>query len=143
MPVGFDSLHQAVVAKLNTLVGSGQVLKVVYAYHETAPAGFPAASCEPSGNANLMYTTGDNLRSYAFDIILYQEFSTITREAAVAILRAAVDAVIEAFDADYNLSGACDYANALPSEWGFMEGANGSTLWASLALVCNYEADVT
>lgn len=139
----FDSLHQAIVAKLQTLTGSGQLLSQVYAYHETAPAGFPAASVEPSGHANVFFTSADNLRSYTFDIVIQQEFGgAVTREAAVGYLRAAVDAVIAAFDADYNLGGACDYTNPIPSDWGTFTGANGTVLWASMSLVCNAEVQV-
>ncbi len=145
MTATWDNLTTAVKAKLDALSGSGQILAQVYQYHETAPAGFPAVTFEPSNHNNVAFTTTDNLRGYAFDIIVYQEFSalTMTRDAALGILRRAVDAIVTAFDADINLSGACDYTLPLPGNFGFMEGANGSQLWATLTLVCYSEIQVT
>lgn len=143
MSATFDNLTTAISAKLATLTGTGKVLSQVYDYHETAPAGFPAATFEPSSLSNIAYTNTDNLRGHAFDIILYQEFSTMTRSAALGILRRAVDAVVAAFDADASLSGACDYTLPIPGNFGFMEGANGSILWATLTLVCYAEITVT
>ena len=142
MSANFDKLSTAIKTKLDSLSGSGQVLSQVYDYHETAPAGFPAATFEPSTLGNEVFTTDDNLRSYAFDIILYQEFSTMKRKDAVGILRRAVDAVVAAFDHDLTLGGACDYTIPLPGNFGFMEGANGSILWATLTLVCRAEITV-
>lgn len=142
MTATFDTLTTAIKNKLTALSGSGQILSQVYDYHETAPAGFPAATFEPSSLSNIAYTTDDNLRGYAFDIILYQEFSTMTRSAALGILRRAVDAIVTAFDTDSSLGGACQYTAPLPGSFGFMEGANGSILWATLTLVCYAEIQV-
>lgn len=137
----FESLTTAIKAKLDGLIGttSGKLSKV-YDYHETAPAGFPAASFEPSQLSNEAYTSSDNLRGYAFDIIVQQEFSSMTRQAAVGILRRTVDAIIAAFDADYTLGGACHYTAPLPGQFGFFTGANGAILWASLTIICYDEA---
>jgi len=139
MPASFSTLHTAIKAKLDTLSGSGQPLAVVYGYHEASPSGYPAASVEMSTLGNDFFTTKDNLRAYAFDIFIYQEFSTIGRESAVGILMDVVDAVVAAFDGDFSLGGACDYCKPIPMQSGYAEGADGSILWAQMTLACYAE----
>lgn len=137
-----DGLRTAIKSKLDSLSGSGQVLTIAYDYHETAPAGFPAASFEPLGIQNQMFTTDDNLIGYSFEIVIQQEFSSITRSAAVGILCRALDSIIAAFNADSSLSGACNYTIPVNGSFGFFEGANGSILWTTLTLICFAEVAV-
>ena len=139
----FANLHTAIVAKLNTLVGVGKPLGIVYPYHEALPTSYPAASVEMSALGNDFFTTTDNLRAYSFDIFLYQEFSSATlgRQEAASILMACVDATVKAFDSDFSLGGACDYSKPLPMSSGYAVIGDGSILWAQLTLVCYAEID--
>jgi hypothetical protein len=141
--MSFVSLLSAIGSKLNTLTGSGKLLQVVYQQHTTDFSGFPAATYEPSGNTSDFYTNTDNLRAYAFDIYIHQEIANAGRANAVNILAAAVDAVIAAFDADYNLGGACDFVLACPSDVQTYVGANGEAMYAKITLVCKKEVTVT
>lgn len=136
--MSYSTLQSAVVAKLQTV----SELANVFASHRENPTGFPSASCEPSSHENVIYTNTDNLRSYIFDVIIYQEFSTISRDEAVQILAKATDAVITAFDTDYNLGGACDFCLALPGAWGFFESGNANVIYAQLTLTCKKEVTV-
>lgn len=131
----FVALSTAIKTKLEAVTA----LKKVYDYHTSNLDGFPAASFEPSSHENAFYTNDDNLRSYVFDIIIYQEFNTVTRSVAIGYLKAAVDAVITAFDADYNLSGACDFCMPIPSNFGEITDAGGNVLYAQMSLVCKKE----
>jgi hypothetical protein len=136
--MGFDTLSAAIKAKLQTITE----LQVVFDYHTSNLTGFPCVTFEPSSNENVFYTNTDNLRSYVFDIIVYQEFNTISRETAIGILRQTVDAVIASFDADYNLSGACDFCMPIPSSFGEVPEAGGNVLFAQMSLVCKAEVTV-
>ena len=140
--MSFTSLRSAINSKLSGLTGAGKPLQVVSQIHTGDLTGFPAATFEPSGNDSDFYTNTDNLRAYAFDIIVHQEIENAGRANAVTILAAAVDAIITAFDTDYNLSGACDFCLALPSSWGEYTGSQGAVKFAKLTLVCKIEATV-
>ena len=142
MTATFDNLTTAIKAKLDANTGTNKILSVNYDYFETAPAGFPAAMFEPASLANTAYASTDNLRGYGFDIVIEQEFTNVTRQQAVGILRRAVDTLVAAFDADITLGGACHYCLPIPANFGFFEGANGSILWASFSLVCYAEIQV-
>ena len=134
----FASLRTAIETKLQGITA----LKAVYDVHTPAIKGYPAATFEPSGHENIFYTNTDNLRSYAFDIWIHQEMKFAGRDNAVRILSDIVDAVVTAFDTDYNLGGACDFLVALPSSWGEYVGDQGAVKFATLTLVCKSEIQV-
>lgn len=141
--MSFDTISAAILTKLQSI----SEIQIAYDYHKTDLEGFPAATFEPSANTNTMFTNDENLRGYTFDIVLYQEYNTTDRQTAVGILRRAVDAVIEAFDEDYNLSNGgsavVDFCFALPSTWGEVTMGEGAAKFAILTLVCNKEVSVT
>jgi len=137
--MSFVSLRSAINSKLSGITQ----LQVVYQIHTSDLSGFPAATFEPAGNDSDFYTNTDNLRGYAFDIIVHQEVENAGRGNAVSILAAAVDAIISAFDADYNLGGTCDYSLALPSSFGEYTGAQGAVKYAKLTIKCFKEVQVT
>ena len=138
--MSFDSISTAIGTVLATI--SQLEATAIYNYHTADLDGFPAVTFEPSSHENVFYTNDDNLRSYVFDIIIYQEFNTINRQTAVDHLRECVDAVITAFDAAYNLSGAVDFCLPIPSSWGEITDAGGNVLYASMSLVCKKEVTV-
>jgi len=127
-------------AAISTLIGtklSGiSDIQVVKAEHTDNFSGFPAATYEPSRNENAYITNAENERRYAFDIVIHQELTKATRADGIRILRETVDAVITAFDTDYNLSGNVDFVLALPSEWGEYVGGNSPIKYAMLTLIC-------
>lgn len=141
MSTNWASLRAAINTKLNTLVGSGQPLAQVKSDHDENFTGFPAVTFEPSNLENVFYTTTENLRSYGFDIIVWQEMEAGGRNNAVTVLINAVDAIIAAFDTDYNLGGACDFAQPMPSSFGTVVIGNASFLYAKIVYVCKKEID--
>lgn len=137
--MSFTTLKTAIKTKLDSVAE----LQNAYDYHATDLTGFPCATFEPSGNENVIFTNTDNYRSYAFDLVIYQEFDKTTRQNAVNILAQAVDAVISAFDSDITLGGVCDLLTPLPSSWGVITDSGGSSLFAQIQIVCNVENLVT
>ena len=132
------ALRTAIEAKLNTVPQLAEVNKV----HTDSIGGFPAATFEPSGHENEFFENTDNKRSYAFDIMIHQEMTQVGREAAIDILSAAVDAVIKAFDEDFNLGGATDFCFPIPSVWDEYTSGNAAVRVAVMTLVCVEEVKV-
>lgn len=141
MSATFDGLTSVIL----TIFSGVSELTAAYDYHTEVVSGYPAASFEPTGNTNEIYTTAENLREYSFEIYIQQEISVAGRQAAIANLRKAVDAVITAFDTDDTLmsSGGAHYVRALPSDWGEFVGQSGPIRFAKLTLTIGYLALVT
>lgn len=144
MPTNFTTLRPLVLAKLQTLIGSGLPLKAAFDKHTENTTGYPYATFEPSGLANQYFTTTDNLREYAFDIFIFNELAAGGRDNAIDKLCVAVDATVNAFDSDTTLriAGGCHYVKALPAEWGEFIGQKGPIKYAKLTLVCGVEVAV-
>jgi hypothetical protein len=134
----FVTLKAAVKAKLETV----SILQHVTDYHTADITGWPAATFEPSGNSAELFTNDDNFRGYGFSIVLLQEMSEAGREKAIDILCETVDAVISAFDEDFNLGGACHFMQAAPSDWSEVTMGNGAVKVALINLTCMKEVTV-
>lgn len=134
----FVTLKAAILAKLQTV----SVLQQVTDYYSSDIEGWPAAGFEVSGNSSVMFTNDDNLRGYGFKIIILQEMEEAGRQKANDIICEALDAVLSAFDEDFNLGGACDYVLAAPSE--VVDGTigNGAIKLAMIKLTCMKEVTV-
>lgn len=136
----FSSLRPLIMTKLQGI----SALQAVYDYHTEAVSGYPCATFEPSNLRNQYFTNTDNLREYAFDIIIYQEMKVAGRDGAIENLAKAVDAVVTAFDSDSTLrvTGGIHYVQAIPAEWGEYVNAAGPIKYAKLVLVCVVEVAV-
>lgn len=147
--MSFISIGAAVKTKLLTLVGSGQPLAQVLDYHTDEVSGFPAVTFEASGNENAYVTTVDNVRDYSFDVFVHQEISLAQasggltgRAAANYIVANAVDQIIQAFDEDFTLGGACHMVAAVPSGWGTYLSGKGPTRYAKITIKCLLLVDI-
>ncbi len=141
--MSFVSLKTAILNKLNTLKGLGQPLNYVYDEHRTDFEGFPAATFEPSDLESDFETVTDNLRHYIFRIVIWQEAEKVGLGQSIDILADAVDKVIDAFDQDYTLGGACDVVKAVPVEWGVVPAGNGIVRYAEIKLECIKSTSIT
>lgn len=138
--MNFQTLRPLILAKLQTIAALSEVKDV----HTENWSGFPAASFEPSNSRGQMFTNTENLREYAFDIIIYQEMTKAGRDAAIANLCLAVDAAVTAFESDTTLrvTGGVHYVNAINSDWGEFVSKSGPIKYAKLILVCGVEIAV-
>lgn len=134
--MSFQAIRSAIGAKLETLTGDGNPLAQVYDYHKIGVDGYPAATFEPSSLGSAFDTNTQNLRTYAFDVVIQQEMSTKERGDAIGILVAAADLVIGAFDSDYTLGGSVDMIEAVPAEFGEIEAEDGVICYAKVTLRC-------
>lgn len=119
-------------------------LSTAYDYHTENSTGYPYATHEPTILGNEYFTTTDNLRTYSFDIIIYQEMTKAGRDQCIASLCAAVDAVVTAFDEDTTLrtSGGMEIVEALPGTWGEFISKAGPVKFARMTLACTVEVTV-
>ena len=134
----FLSLITDIEAKLNSI----PELADVHGSHTAKFSGFPAATFEPFGNVSEFIANTDNQRGYGYNIIIHQELTNIGRAEGIKLLAGAVDAVLTAFDEDFNLGNITDFNNPLQSTWDAYTGANGPVKYAILPLVCNKEITV-
>lgn len=65
-----------------------------------------------------IFTTTENKRVYAFDIIIMQELSSISRDEAISSLITCSDDIMNTFDNDYTLGGNCYLSQISPAEFG-------------------------
>ena len=75
--MSFKALRTSIEDKLRSLTGDGEPLAYVYPYHKLGMDGYPSATFEPSALSSEFATTKDNHRTYAFDIIVHQELSSL------------------------------------------------------------------
>ncbi len=80
----------------------------------------PFASIIPSGNESDYLTTSENKRQYSFVIRIFVERKSRTPAEAETVLRGAIDALLDAFDNDYTLTGTVLGCRATPSKWGYI-----------------------
>lgn len=134
----FTDLRAAILAKLNTI----SELQFVRRYHTGDIEGWPAATFEPTGNTGELYTNTDNLREYSFGLAILQEMETAGRDKAITILCETVDAVLSAFDEDFNLGGTCDFMRATNGGWQELTSDNGAIKVAIINITCVKEVTV-
>ncbi len=110
------AISQKIKEKLETFVGEGKPLAVVYAEHTTKTTGYPYATFEPSDIASDYESTIQNMRKYVFRIMIHQQFSTsISKEEAINRTNNISDDIIEAFEKDYTLDNTVDFLKIDPS----------------------------
>jgi len=128
--------YEALITTINTKLSTVTELAVVKKYHTTEFTGYPAATVEMSSNENIEMTTTENLIDYNFDIIVHQEITKAGRSEAHRILAQAVDAIIAAFNNDYTLGGAINFAHAIMGTKGEYQASNSIVLYYVFTLKC-------
>ncbi|MBI5071830.1 hypothetical protein HZB93_03000, partial [Candidatus Falkowbacteria bacterium] len=99
---------------------------------------YPVAELLESGNEADYFTNAENIRNYAYEIFIFVEAENQGLDAAYSALRSAVDALIDAFDADYTLSGVADGGiDAAPSSFSDFRGRGGKVAVAVITLKCH------
>ena len=109
----YVSVRAALKAKLDTLTGGGQKLVAVFDHHKASLPGYPSITFDVSDTENDFLTNKENLRSIAFQIVIYQEAKIKTLDEATDILDKAADDVVAAIEADFQLGGAVDWCEPL------------------------------
>lgn len=120
-------MFQTLVNKIMEILTANSKIGISYSYMPGILKGNPAAVVVPSSNENEFHTTEENVRIYAFEIILYvKRSSSKTFEDAEDRMRNLVETVVDDLDKDYfleNLQTPAGYTFinwfAAPSAWGY------------------------
>lgn len=136
----FTTLRPLILTKLQGI----SALQSAYNTHTEKVTGYPCATFEPSISTSQFYTNTDNLREYAFDIIIWQEMKTAGRSDSIDNLCKAVDAVIVAFETDTTLrvTGGVHYVKPVSTTWGEIIGQAGPIKFCRLTIACGIEVAV-
>jgi len=102
----YTTIRTAIIAKLNALTG----VKYVYTHEQGELAGYPAISIYSSQYSPAVLTNQHDYDEYVFTVHLYQEMvsENTTAEQAEVIVDNIMVALMQAFQSDYTLGGACD-----------------------------------
>lgn len=107
--MSFQSIRAAIQTKLAEVTE----LAFVYDYHNPNMEGFPCASFDVSDVSDDFLTDKENIRKFAWQVVIYQEITDRGIDAANTLLDGACDAVIQKFEDNLSLGGAVDYCNAV------------------------------
>src|SRR5574337_704792 len=103
----FQDLHTLIVNKIKTLT----TITEVYAHEKADASSFPYATVVYIGNDNEVFDTANNLRGYKFRVRVYMKIGSqapLSGDDAERSSEAALQEVINAFDTDFTLGGACN-----------------------------------
>lgn len=125
-------------AKIKALLDGITELAFVADFHDPNLAGFPAATFDVSDEEGEFLTNKENLRVITYQIVLYQEIEVAKLDDAKRILDVVADAVIDAFENDFNLGGEVDWCLPLAGPRGQFDAANGKVMFQQLSLQCRF-----
>lgn len=137
-------LRDKIYDKINTLTGTWWDLAVVFKYHTLESDGqYPYITFEPVDLNSEFLDTCTNLRSYTFDVFLYQVIIDKDRETATDILYSLFEQVIQMFDEDYTLNWEVDWGiQAVGWEFGQIVYGDGETLFANIKIICKVTSSI-
>jgi hypothetical protein len=97
----WEHIRNKVVSKLEAITQINEVLE----FPSEEFTKFPVAMLETVRNESDYETTTQNKRTYVFSIYILQDIESVEMKKARRIIQDAVDAVLDAFDNDQQLSG--------------------------------------
>lgn len=146
-------MWESILQKLKTLITATNNFTQVETYEIEQFSGSPVAIIVPSANENDYHSTNENVRVYAFTIVLYVNRSVTSAGKKVEveadrIMRNLIDSVIDTLDKNYLLSGVVNppgytFINmfALPSSWGY-SGRDDEYRAATINVKCRVIVDI-
>ena len=117
-----------ILEKLKQILDNNNLITDVYSYENIQTDSDPFAVIIPSGNESEYNTTQENVRVYAFTIMLFVSRTIRSEKDADRVLINLVDSVIDDYDKDYLLTGVGQPEKkgytflqtfAVPSSWGY------------------------
>jgi len=135
--MSYIDLRTAIISRIQTLTK----IEEVFGYPQPKPDKMPYATVEALENASEYADTASNLRIYTFRIRLYyartidETNADMLENAELAVLRA-LDDLLDDFDTNYTLSGACDGIIAVESKVDYATTAFGTARMAEIELKC-------
>jgi len=121
-------MFDEILEKLKAILEGNTLITDVYAFENIQADSDPFAVIIPSGNEAEYQTTEENVRVYAFTVMLFVSRTIRSQEEADRVLRKMVDSVIDDYDKDYLLTTIGQPTKtgytylqtfAVPSNWGY------------------------
>lgn len=138
------TLRTKINDKLNTLTGTWKPLVEVFNYHTLENTWYPFVTFEPASLVWEFEDTCNNMRTYTFDVFLYQEITWNGRQEALNILLNAFKQIIDEFDKDYTLWGIAEWwVNAVSGDFWQLVSADWKILFANLKIICKLLTNIT
>lgn len=136
MNTTIQDLRTAIYNKLNTLTWAWNPIVEVLDYNTIDKTGFPYVVFEPLNMTSEVQDTCSNMRTYTFDINVYQELSQ-WRQEAINIVTNCFQRITDLFDADYTLWWLCQWW-VIPSNWEFWQIINwdGMICFVNVRISC-------
>ena len=129
-----NQIMQFISANVTTVQDVSDYDKVVF-------SGFPAVTVTTTDNENEFWSVAQNQRAFNFDIDIYVQISKSTqsvddnaRQSAERIMGNVVSDILDAFDSYTTFGGAADFLRAAPSDWDYVESAEGFYRHAKIKL---------
>lgn len=98
-----QTLSDKLLTLFNTLKGTNKPFVSVYDYHTLENEGYPYLCFEPVDFTAEILDNCTNLRTYAFNVIIFQEITNNGRQEAKEIITKSMDDVINLLDKNYTL----------------------------------------
>lgn len=134
----FSTLKEKIKTELDTLKWTNKPFVEVFDYHTMANVGYPYVSFEPTDFQAVILDNCNNMRTYNFDIIIYQEISKEWREDSLDIVIKSIEDIIDLFDKNYTLDWLVQWGTQpISCDFFTLTEANWKTLWARIRLACN------
>ena len=135
--------------QLKVILQANNLIQEVYDWEVEQMRGYPVAIVVPSANDSDYRTTTENMRVYAFSVILLYDRGQVKKaQDAEKAMTQLVDSVLDDFDKNWNLSGVNNptgmtflFLEAVPSSWGYMERESSLRI-AQINLRCHVNVDV-
>jgi len=146
-------MWQKILERLASIIEGTGRFQQVEMYEIEQFTGSPIAIIVPSSNENDYYSNSENVRVYAFNIVLYVNRSTSPTGTKVEveadrIMRNILDDVMDSCDRDYLMEGlevpsGYTFINmfALPSAWGY-SGRDDEYRVATINVKCRVIIDI-
>jgi len=133
-----NGLKSVIMQRISTEVSTVQD---VSDYEKIVFKGFPAVTVTTTDNENEFWSVAQNQRAFNFDIDVYIQISKSTqsvddnaRQSAERIMGNVVSDIIDAFDTFIEFGGNADFLRAAPSNWDYVESAEGFYRHAKIKL---------
>ena len=138
-------LRTLIENKLKTLTWTWKPIAVVFDYHTLENNWeYPYITFEPASLSWEYLDTKNNLRTYVFDIFIYQEIVWRWRDKALEVLLNAFKQVVQAVDEDFTLGWKVDWWIEA-SSWDFWQivSWDWKILFANIKLSCKIIVDIS
>jgi hypothetical protein len=131
-------------AKIKSVIEDITEVQEVNDYERVGFDGFPAVNITMAGNDSNFWSTATNQRAYNFIIRVFiplkgspyeGEFDN-SKQLAEKTMSDVVDEILNTFDQSTEMNRTVDILRAAPSNWGYVETAEGWSRSADIRLQC-------